>query len=405
MAELSNDLKGKLNGFYISLLKNSERIAGDVPEKKNLYLDAFFGLIRNGHKYEIQEEKPKAPLITDADTDKKKKKKNEEFFDDDPTMSNEPVRNLVMIIDGVVYKCAEVDLQFAFGSMFNEVTGINAAAERKGNDIHRSRSDDFFLPDVYSGYEEQEKNELAERESATVAATNSKPVAVQEDRATIPYIPFDNDFERDEDDSKDYDTFLFNYHTTSVRYLDGAQEEFEAYIYPLDPDTSDSLACDILIVMTDNQGRVRTGVSEPGESGQKSVEADFDDIKFVIRGSWSGGEFSSSVSVLSTKNGGQPIVDDVFRRIQPTHRTSAFYLRHIAANGNVLNVFPLGLLRNDPQTGLAISVFMFEDGHERKLYFGGEEPYVSIYMDGSYVQASSFWIGNSLNLSIDIVNQ
>ena len=76
MGVLSPDITNILNSLYIDTLKDTDRIKEDVPEKKNLYLSAFFGLIRNGHKYEVGEDKPKPKKPVEPDPKKKKKNKS-----------------------------------------------------------------------------------------------------------------------------------------------------------------------------------------------------------------------------------------------------------------------------------------------------------------------------------------
>lgn len=389
MAETALLDKDHLNDFYIKTLLFSERIRSKAPEKKNLYLDAFFGLMRNGYPYEVEEQYPKQAKIEEEDGGKKGKKKVETIFDKDPTFGTEPVRTVMIKIDDNYYKCPEVDLQYAFGTLYEKVTAKKTKKKAETTDA-------FFLPDVYSaGYiKQRDTNKPAVQEEA-------KPV--EEEKAEIPYIAFDPFYPKDGENYKEYDSFLFNYHETLVRYLDGTERTYKTYVYPLSTDTSDCLATDIVAIMVDPNGNIRPGISEPEAFGQKSVNAEFKDITLVVRGNWDDGKFISSVALLKSKSESQPlIIDPEPKHITPTRRTAAFYLRHIEDNGNVLNVFPLDLLRNDPTTGLSPCVMMIEDGHTRTMYLSGDNNPVSMTLNKRSVMASAYWAGNSLNLSIDI---
>lgn len=407
MTTMSEDTKSRLDAFYIDIMKKAERIEEDVPEKKNLFLDGFFGLIRNGHKYDIEEKIPEIEKEEEEDRKpRKSKKKKDEIIDDDPTLSLEPIRMLIMVIDGVYYRASEIDLQYAFGNLYEQVVEYHEEQKKKPRLQRGNDSDGFFLPDVYSGNEEEavsdNQNLPAAGNGALVPSGNGP---VQEEVATLPYIPFDTNYPNDEPDFKDYDSFLFNSHETSVRFPDGSERIYQTYVYPLNPDTEDCLVTDILAIMVDPNGNTRYGMSKPKNDGKKSVNEEYPDISFVIRGYWEDGRFESSVAVIHTKNGVQPILNDRVHHVEPTKRTSSFYLRHIVENGNVLNVFPLGLLRNDTSTGLAPCFLMLEDGHERTPFMDGNNNYVTMTLNKETVKATVFWAGNSLNLGIDTINR
>lgn len=392
MNELAVSMKENLNDFYIKTLVFSERIRDRVPEKKNLYLDAFFGLMRNGYPYEIEEKYPekKHHLLEDKKS-KKNKKTEESLFDIAPELGGDPVRTILIKIDDTYYKCPEVDLQYAFGSLYEKVTAVKKKKHKKETD------DAFFLPDIYSDSNTKDKDNNTETDTGNADA----PAA--EEAAVIPYVPFDPRYENDGADFKEYDSFLFNFHETHVRYMDGTERVYQSYIYPLMPDTSDCLATDIVAIMIDPDGNVRPGISEPGEAGQKSVTEEFKDITFIVRGQWEDGKFVTSINLYKAKGEDKPLVHDPDpKTVMPTRRTSSFYLRHIEDNGNVLNVFPLGLLRNDARTGLAPCVLMLEDGKTRTMYMSGDNNPVAMTFNRKSVFVSSFWAGNSLNLSIDV---
>lgn len=382
--------KENLNDFYIKTLLFSQRIRKKTPEKRNLYLDAFFGLIRNGYPYEIEEVFPKEKSAEEEDDAKGKKGKHKTLLHHDPAFGKEPVKTLVIKIDDSFYKCTEVDLQYAFGTLYEKVTASRKSKKDK------NANDSFFLPDVFS------ENYLKTAQSNLPAKQETGPVAQNEEKATIPYVAFDTNYLSDDEDSKEYDSFLFNHHETHVRYVDGTERTYLTYVFPLNPDTSDCLATDIVSIMVDHEGNIRPETSSPEATGQKSVNEVFKDISFVVRGHWEDGRFISSVALLNTKDGAQPLVTDSYRTIAPTRRTSSFYLRHIEENGNVLNVFPLGLLHNDQRTGLAPCVMMLETGHSREMFLSGDNSPIAMSLNKKNYLASAYWAVNSLNLSLEV---
>lgn len=388
-----------LNTLYIDTLKDTERIKEDVPEKKNLYLSAFFGLMRNGHKYEIVKEKPKEKPVEEVEPKKKKKsKKIDEFFDDDPTRKVEVTHTLVMLIDGKAFRCPEVDLKFAFGSMYDAITG---EPEKKQKNLYLNQNDNVYLPDVYADMDEKKEDASAEANKAAMPVT---PAKQRPKTPTLPYLGVNDKFENDGENAKTYDSFLFNTHSSTVRLRDGQVQTYQFVVYPLLPDMDDCMTTDVLVISQDEKGRTRTAMSDPRKGFQKSVSIEYDNVSFIIRAHWEDGMFVSSVAVLSATEGDQPIFKDKITPTIPTHQTSSFYLKHYAPNGNVLNVFPLTLLRNDPKTGMAPVIFMVEDGQTRRLFSSGDNTYVSLYFAGKEINTYAYWSGNLLQVSVDINN-
>ena len=388
-----------MNQFYIETIQDSARIDSETPEKKNLYLTAFFGLMRNGHKYRVLEEQPKKtqPIIVEDSEKKKKKKKQDDESIAALMEDTDPIRYIVMTLNGVVYKCPELDLKYAFSSMYDKVVETTSVKKKKRKLID---DDDFFLPDVYANDEPEETTtEIALDRHATA---NVQPL---KKNITLPYIGINPKYDNDEVDNKTYDSFLFNMHTSKVRFKNGEEKDYQFVIYPLYPDTDDNPSADVMVIATDEDRRTRAVLSDPAEGRQKSVSIEFEEITFIVRAYWEDETFITSVSVLSTPTGESPILRDKCRSCLPTKRTSTFYLRHIGMNGDVLNIFPTELLRNDASTGLAHVVFMLEDGQERKVYIPGDDSYVSLFFSEQHIHAGAYWVGNMLSVEINVENE
>lgn len=367
----------KLDNFYIDTLKFSKNHDMSLPENKALYKLAFFGLMRDGYKFSIRKEQPQ-PLPEDKNN-KAKTKKTEA---DEP-----PINTVVLLINDTGYSCLESDLKLMFGDMYDELL-----AKKHHETISATEDDEpFFIPNVYADNPNQEeKQEKPKADTVKAAAPAHKAI-------TLPYIAFDSHYENDPDGRKEYDSFLFDEHTVDAVLSNGDKKHYDAIVYPLTMNTENQRSTDILVIMTDDTGKIRTGMSKTGDAAQKSVTLEFDEISFIVRAYWSDGDFRTNISLLSSANG-QAYISDKTIKVRPTRRTSSFYMRMVGENGDVLDVFPRTLLHNNPRTGLAPVVVMIEDGTKRQLYTSENDNYYDLWFDGKQQRVDIYWAGNSLNI-------
>ena len=367
----------KLDNFYIDTLKFSKNHDMSLPENKALYKLAFFGLMRDGYKFSIRKEQPQ-PLPEDKNN-KAKTKKTEA---DEP-----PINTVVLLINDTGYSCLESDLKLMFGDMYDELL-----AKKHHETISATEDDEpFFIPNVYADNPNQEeKQEKPKADTVKAAAPAHKAI-------TLPYIAFDSHYENDPDGRKEYDSFLFDEHTVDAVLSNGDKKHYDAIVYPLTINTENQRSTDILVIMTDDTGKIRTGMSKTGDAAQKSVTLEFDEISFIVRAYWSDGDFRTNISLLSSANG-QAYISDKTIKVRPTRRTSSFYMRMVGENGDVLDVFPRTLLHNNPRTGLAPVVVMIEDGTKRQLYTSENDNYYDLWFDGKQQRVDIYWAGNSLNI-------
>ena len=367
----------KLDNFYIDTLKFSKNHDMSLPENKALYKLAFFGLMRDGYKFSIRKEQPQ-PLPEDKNN-KAKTKKTEA---DEP-----PINTVVLLINDTGYSCLESDLKLMFGDMYDELL-----AKKHHETISATEDDEpFFIPNVYADNPNQEeKQEKPKADTVKAAAPAHKAI-------TLPYIAFDSHYENDPDGRKEYDSFLFDEHTVDAVLSNGDKKHYDAIVYPLTMNTENQRSTDILVIMTDDTGKIRTGMSKTGDAAQKSVTLEFDEISFIVRAYWSDGDFRTNISLLSSANG-QAYISDKTIKVRPTRRTSSFYMRMVGENGDVLDVFPRTLLHNNARTGLAPVVVMIEDGTKRQLYTSENDNYYDLWFDGKQQRVDIYWAGNSLNI-------
>lgn len=366
-----------LDNFYIDTLKFSKNHDMSLPENKALYKLAFFGLMRDGYKFSIREERPQ-PLTEDKNNKAKVKKAE---------MDEPPINTVVLLINDTGYSCLESDLKLMFGDMYDELL-----KQKHHETISSAENEEpFFIPDVYADNPNQEeKQEKPKADTVKAAAPAHKAI-------TLPYIAFDSHYENDPDGRKEYDSFLFDEHTVDAVLSNGDKKHYDAIVYPLTMNTENQRSTDILVIMTDDTGKIRTGMSKTGDAAQKSVTLEFDEISFIVRAYWDDGDFRTNISLLSSANG-QAYISDKTIKVRPTRRTSSFYMRMVGGNGDVLDVFPRTLLHNNPRTGLAPVVVMIEDGTKRQLYTSENDNYYDLWFDEKQQRVDIYWAGNSLNI-------
>ncbi len=385
---MNAELTKTINNYYCNVVRTSAPDRTGSKEDANLYLLAFWGLVKCGYPFRVAEDTRSEDGVEAGDGHKPGK---EEVSAGSQPSDTLPKRIVQLMIDDVLYTCEEERLAARFGSEF--VSAI-LDAQPLPVDSDKNEDDDFNLP--FARFDEDEK----EKHGPSAGKEPISQKAPNEPVSRIPYVKSDSRFPDDMPGRKEYDTFLFNYHDIKVAFDNGTSKTFSAIVYPVYMDMDDTLAADILCVITDEKGRSRCGMSDMSSAGQKGVNAEFDGLTIIVRGEWAGGEFFSDCKILSVAEG-KAALKDKMTKIRPSVRTSSFYLRYKGSDGTFLNVFPLSLLRNDAKTGLAQTVMMVEDGNMRKLYAVDGNTHFSIAFDGSQQLVEAYWSGNALRLDLE----
>lgn len=384
---MENGLTEIINSYYADVLRTANKKRTTDHEAENMYLLAFFGLLRSGCPYTISD----MVLTSKQEKDKaiKENKKRDSHSDD--LEKSQVIRTINIVLGNVGYSCSTKTLAERFGKQFEliEIDTGSAVSSIKNSSNEYSYTIPYakFNDDIPSPSKAKEENESSQSEY-------SKPDPV----GKLPFIQDDDNYPKDKTDQKEYDSFLFNSHDIVISFEDGNKIYFTAIVYPIYMDTSDVLAADILVVVIDQDGRMRCGMSAYDSNGPKGVNIEFDDCTLVFRGTWEGNNFISRCGILLSQRGQSNLKENV-TNIVPTKKTSSFYMRHKGNDGTYLNVFPLSLLRNNPTSGLAPSIVMIENGISRKIYAGDNNTYLSLWFDGIQRQIEIFWAGTSLNIS------
>lgn len=378
---MKNEIGTSPNTFYINLLKKISPHKGRNPEDDNIYILAFFGMIRSGVPFTITE----IPKEKEIQKDGKVGKKSVSAVVGEDKVEEMPKTRMINIVVGDTgYSCEEALLEERFGKEFENLETLY-----KEQDIP-SQEDDFVMPFVH--FEEEEQPEVVKKETLKEAMSEMKK--------KIPYIESDAKYPDDLYGLKDYCSFLFNSHDIFVAFENGKRKHYTAIVYPLYMNTEDAITTDIFVVMFDELGKIRCGMSDMGNEGQKGVISPFDECSLIIRGEWREGQFFSKCGIFSTVDGVKASCKEKVTYIKPTKRTSTFYLRCKGSDGTYLNVLPLTLLKNNPNSGLAPVAVIHEDGYSRKIYSGDATTNLSVWFDGSQKQISIYWAGNNLCLEM-----
>lgn len=379
----NTDLIKVINSYYTNTLLKIGSQNRENTEDDNLYYLSFWGLLRCGYPFTLAEN-----AIEDQESDNAGEK-----AEDSEAVTEKVVR---ISLDDKIFSCEIDALKERFGTktvsiMLDDRPGIGSVEENGGDDEIVLPYADFGDKDDTSVNGEH-KEEAKQREA-------------KQPKNLIPYIPSDSRYPDDPVDRKEYDTFLFNSHSIDISFHDGRKAHFEAVVYPVYMDESDSLATDIFVIVSDEIGRIRSGMSDMEQNGQKGVSVEFEGLRLIFRGEWKGGRFQTNCKIMSYIDSTMKLsLKEKVVYVVPSNRTSSYYLRHKGKDGTYINVFPLKVLKNDNVTGLVPSALIIEDGNSRKIYTSDSNMRYLLGYDGQQQIISVFWRGPSLHISLDNQN-
>lgn len=377
---MNAELTKTINTYYCNMIQATNAERGEKREDENIYLFAFWGLLKCGYPFTMTEIDPDTRMAIENDHQEEVQSKEDS-----------PARLVRISINDTIYTCEEALLASKFGKDIVSVILDDKSADRD----RLPDSDDFVLP--YVKFDDDSHEEGKGRNTEKEELDREQSIKAHR----IAYIQNDPRYQDDPTDKKEYDSFLFNSHDIQVTFENGKKKKYTAVVYPVYMSTEDSLATDIFCIVSDEIGNIRCAMSDMSDTSQKGITAEFPEITLIIRGEWDNGNFQSNCKVLSVPGGAHAALREKVTYIKPSNRTSSFYLRHKGADGSWLNVFPLSLLRNDAVTGLAQCVLMVEDGDSRKIYAVDVNTHYAVAFDGSQKIVEVFWSGNSLHISLE----
>ena len=202
------------------------------------------------------------------------------------------------------------------------ILGIEPVVEEKEEKKHALDRDK--ITDWTDGMEEDDVTGIDEN-------YDDNEEVVEEKKEYLPEFITDTRYVEDPKNKKDGWTFWYNKHMLTIPLPEGTAYVY-FYVYPLQIKQNEG-ATDIFVT-AESGGMVRAGVSR-GES--KGVMVEFEDIGFMIRGSWKNGEFESIVRCLNDDIARE--ISEEFRDFIPEDRMATTYVR-ADLNGTWVNIFP-----------------------------------------------------------------
>lgn len=207
----------------------------------------------------------------------------------------------------------------------------------------------------------------------------------------MPEFVRDGRYKDDVQGRKTWDTFVYNHHALSISYR-GNEGTIHFYVYPLAM-RQNALSTDIFVIA--ESGEVcRAGVSH-GEVS--SVELNFGEIPFVVRGSFKDGQFQSIVKPMI-----QEVLDTAQENIyeHPAKvRTSSTYVQ-TEYHGVPINIFPAKWKKDEygdyvPENGssgyVPAGIVIGRENHVEVFTPTSEGVFNILGNDGEKILVSTYW--------------
>ena len=116
--DMKNEIGTSSNTFYINLLKKISPYRGRSPEDDNIYILAFFGMIRSGVPFTITEVPKEKEIQKDCKAGKKSALPASE---EDKTDERSMTRMINIVVGSTGYSCEESLLEERFGKEFEHL--------------------------------------------------------------------------------------------------------------------------------------------------------------------------------------------------------------------------------------------------------------------------------------------
>jgi len=355
----------------------------DTVERFNIYKFCFMGLLRTGYPCKVVQHEKTVEL--DKNEVVSKKKKNAAILNTPDVIKEDFV---VVEIDENYYECKLNFLKEIYGDeVYSYINGKTKSKKRMDHD--GDEEGNIIIPDV--SFDDDDDD----------APKKEVKVKKEKKSTVVPYIKNDDNYPDDPENAKSYLSLLYNYHEIKVKTTK-KESMYKCYVYPLFMDDKDAITTKIVaIVTTWDMSRVRCGFSSLSEKKSNGVTIEIDKINFMIRGKWEDGEFITSVNLIKNEETNTTMTDKMKQEVPAKNtRTSSFYQRVRGEDGSYINIFPLGVLRNDQETGIAPAILLVETEEGKITATQKSNGEFSVMFDGSVKTIQSYWQGNDLICNI-----
>lgn len=365
-----------LTDFYWTSLKRieeqeqvlAEKGIGTPAEMRLIFSISAAGLLRHGVKFQVLEQKIEEPKV--------KKVGFLTIASSGETSGAVTSRVVFRDPEGNDHVCTEEELRNVMHGDYDRI--VLKQKEEESRDAKPS----IIIPDME---EIPDEPVPAPKEAAKPEEPEEKAV---QDEARLPAFFKDSRYPDDPENKKFYDTFLYDQHDISVTYQNQSGV-IHFYVFPLAVRQNER-ATDILVIA--ESGEVcRAGISRGIGS---SVELEFADIPFVVRGSFSDGVFRSQINSLN-----EEVASSMKDEIKPhpaDKRTSTTYVQ-IRYQGIDLNIFP-AKFKNNGSTGYSPAAIAIERNRMLELLTPTSEGTFAVTGNGGEnILVETYWVGGSSN--------
>lgn len=191
---------------------------------------------------------------------------------------------------------------------------------------------------------------------------------------------YTKEYANDKNNEKRADTFCYD------KYLIKTENgNLHIYVYPLYYGKTEPVSTNIFVAVKSDSGAYRGFISSA--KGNKNIQAIIDDYKFLIRGRWVNGKFSSTLQLLKSAE-----INIEKREIRPADPTSTTHMI-IDKDGDRLHIYPTDF-RNDKKSGTAGAVIYSENTEDIFLPTPLADIPYSKQHDGTII---TYWIGNEIS--------
>lgn len=350
----------------------TEKGEQDTYERQNIYLLSFMGFLRSGYPFSIRNEEE--TINNESQTDDAPQN------DDNPVyiMKNEKI--ISINIDDDIYECSYNKLKDMFRDDFLNIVNPQAKEVKLDDEIHK----DIIIPEV--NFEEDTVKEQEVKEKKV------------EETVELKYLDTDSTYPDDEPNEKRYDSFMYNQH--SVSFIENGQTyEYMLYVYPLSMDSTTCISTQIAVGLTTKDGsRTRAAISSDKAEESSAVKIEINGHNFLIRGLWKENVFLSKVQLLNEDNKQNLKIENT--QIKATYRTSTYYQK-IKMDNNVINICPMGLIKNNPDNGIAPAFAFLETGTNRMVLLQNSIGQFSTIINNRQKNIITYWVSNNLKTDIE----
>lgn len=370
----------QLIDFYWDTLKRCENNQAVLEEKggnKTKELDrmqaiSVAGLLRNGVQYHVLESQKENGI----------RQKKLGFLTISAFEEGSPNIAIKIILKDPDGNLHEYDAEFIRSVMHNDLDPFLVKEAVDHVQEEKNESIETQIPDL---------KEVMEEEIEPASVKIPMPVTIKEekkytDSARLPEFIRDSQYPDDPLGKKLDSTFLFNQHDITITTKSGNTGTIHFFVFPLTV-KSEEPATDILAIA--ESGEVcRASISRGNRS---SVELEFAEIPFVIRGMFENNQFISQVNLLDEEEIASVQIEE--SKHPATDRTSITYAQ-FDYQGMLLNVFP-ARFRNNGSTGYAPATIAIERNHTIELITPTSEGTFALNgNDGEQLCVETYWVGN-----------